>query len=177
MVLYTRKGDEGETFCNIFGGRVPKDHIAIEFLGTLDEANSCIGVAISYIDEDDIKNELVELQRLLFRIGFTVSGKKSIYEDDLTRLEKAIDKYYSEAPLKYFILPMGDEAISHLHLARTIVRRAERRFITLSREVEINEKSLIMKILNRISDYIFALILYLGKVRGVRFEPAVKKDE
>ena len=177
MGLYTGKGDRGETFCNIFGGKVPKDHIAIEFLGTLDEANSSIGVAISYIEEEDIREKLIELQRLLFRIGFTISGKISISEEDLKNLERDIDNYYSKAPLKYFILPTGDEAISHLHLARTIIRRAERRFITLRREVIIKKGDLILKLLNRMSDYIFAIALYLSKERGIHLEPAVKKDE
>ena len=88
--------------------------------------------------------------------------------DDVKKLEEYTDKYYGEAPLKSFILPGGDGAVSHLHLARTIVRRAERRFISLIRKEDVPEQELTIKILNRLSDAIFALAIYLAKKRGIK---------
>ncbi len=169
MSLYTGKGDDGKTFCMLYGKKIPKDHPIIEFLGSLDESNSALGVARSYMDIDSEEYKfLIYLQKLIFRVGFTIAGKKSVSIDDVKKLEEYSDKYYREAPLKSFILPGGDSAISHLHLARTIVRRAERRFISLIRDEDVPEQELTIKILNRLSDAIFALALYLAKKRGIK---------
>ena len=175
MSIYTGKGDDGLTFCMLLGRRIPKDHPLIEFLGSLDEANSILGVVRSYLeDEEDIKI-VIYLQRLLFRVGFTVSGKPSISEDDVKTLESYADRFYREARLKYFILPGGDKTISHIHLARAIVRRAERRFITLSRIEEVPLSELIIKVLNRMSDMLFSYALFLAKKRGIKNLPATEE--
>ena len=175
MAIYTGKGDDGLTFCMLLGRRIPKDHPLIEFLGSLDEANSILGVVRSYLeDEEDIKI-IIYLQRLLFRIGFTVSGKPSISEDDVRTLESYADRFYSETKLKYFILPGGDKTISHMHFARAIIRRAERRFITLSRVEEVPLSELIIKVLNRMSDMIFSYALFLAKKRGIENLPATEE--
>ncbi len=176
MSLYTGKGDRGETFCFIFGRYIPKDHPAIEFLGTLDEANSILGVALTHIPSegfDDLRGDIVRLQRLLFRIGFTVSGKPSVSESDLSWAEERTDHYYSKYPLKHFILPGGPGGAAYLHLARTVLRRCERRFITMAREVELEHRDLLMKILNRLSDLVFAMALYLAGELGYENPRAV----
>jgi len=176
MSLYTGKGDRGETFCFLFGRYVPKDHPAIEFLGTLDEANSMLGVALANMPSDgfeDLRRDIVSLQRLLFRIGFTVSGKPSVSEEDLKWAEERTDHYYSKYPLKYFILPGGPGGAAYLHVARTVLRRCERRFISMSREVELEQAPLLMKILNRLSDLVFAMALYLAGEQGYENPRAV----
>ncbi len=176
MSLYTKKGDKGETFCFIFGKYVPKDHPAIEFLGTLDEANSLLGLARTRLPRgfEELDKDILRLQRILFRIGFTVSGKTSISDKDLRWMEERTDRYYSRYPLKYFIVPGGPGGAAELHLARTVVRRCERRFITMSREVEVAERDLILKLLNRASDLVFAMALYLAGEQGYNNPPAAE---
>ncbi len=176
MSIYTGKGDDGLTFCMLLGKRVPKDHPVMEFLGTLDEANSHLGVVRAYLDSEEDIELVIYLQRLLFRIGFTVAGKPSISEKDVENLESYTDEFYNEARLREFILPGGDPAISHLHLARAVVRRAERRFITASKAEDIPESKLIIKILNRMSDMIFSYALYLAKKRGIKNIPVKERD-
>jgi len=169
MSLYTGKGDRGETFCFLFGGYVPKDHPAIEFLGCLDEANSSLGLAISRIDGERFSNvasDLIRLQRILFRIGFTVSGRFSLDEGDLRWMEERTDFYYSKYPLKYFILPGGPGGAAELHLSRTVLRRCERRYISMRREVTVEGDELIMKLLNRASDLVFSIALYVAGEQG-----------
>jgi len=176
MSIYTGKGDDGLTFCMLLGRRIPKDHPLIEFLGCLDEANSLLGIIRAYLPDKEDKELIIYLQRLLFRIGFTVSGKPSISKDDLSRLEEYADHFYSVSPLKEFILPGGDIVTSNIHLARTVVRRVERRFITISRDMDIPKSDLILKILNRLSDMLFAYSLYLAKKRGVENIPLHERD-
>lgn len=176
MSIYTGKGDDGLTFCMLLGKRIPKDHPLIEFLGCLDEANSLLGVVRAYLSSGEDTELIIYLQRLLFRIGFTVSGKPSISEEDLSRLEEYSDRFYSVSPLKEFILPGGDAITSNIHLARAVVRRVERRFITVSRDMDIPETDLVIKILNRLSDMLFAYSLYLAKKRGVENLPLHPRD-
>jgi len=172
MSIYTGKGDDGLTFCMLFGRRIPKDHPIIEFLGSLDEANSVLGIVRASIRDKGDKDLIIYLQRLIFRVGFTVSGKPSLSEDDVKTLEKYSDEFYREAPLKEFILPGGDEVISYIHFARAVVRRAERRFISVMREFDIPQSELVIKVLNRLSDMLFSYALYLAKRRGVNNLPA-----
>ncbi|MCE4607105.1 MAG: cob(I)yrinic acid a,c-diamide adenosyltransferase [Desulfurococcales archaeon] len=171
--LYTRTGDEGTTFCFFLNKRVPKDHPLMEFLGTLDEANSHIGLARSLLPQlrelDELNTVLTSIQRLMFRIGFLPSKPESLSEDDITWIEELIDKYYGEAPLKSFILPGGHMAASQLHIARTVVRRAERRLVSL-----VNEglyPKLALKAINRLSDLLFALALYVNRITGIEETP------
>ncbi|MCE4614004.1 MAG: cob(I)yrinic acid a,c-diamide adenosyltransferase [Desulfurococcales archaeon] len=171
--LYTRTGDEGTTFCYFLNKRIPKDHPLMEFLGTLDEANSHIGLARSLLPSmpelSDIHRILVEVQRLMFKIGFLPSRPTSLSENDILWMEKLIDKYYGEAPLKSFILPGGHKAASQLHVARTVTRRAERRLVQL-----VNEglyPKLALKAINRLSDLLFALALYVNRILKVEETP------
>lgn len=171
--LYTRTGDEGTTYCYFLNKRIPKDHPLMEFIGTLDEANSHIGMARSFLPQlqelDELNTLLADIQRLMFKIGFLPSKPGSISENDITWIEELIDKYYGKAPLKSFILPGGHLVASQLHIARTVTRRAERRLVRL-----VNEglyPKLALKAINRLSDLLFALALYVNKITGINETP------
>lgn len=164
MKIYTRTGDQGDT--GLFGGaRVPKDDARVEAYGTVDEANAAIGVAISHGSSLFIREVLKEIQSDLFTLGAelaTVPGHEDrlgialLTEADVTRLEQAIDE--AEAPLpplKNFVLPGGPPDVTALHLARTVVRRAERLVLTLSRRETVRPLPLVY--LNRLADLLFVL--------------------
>lgn len=164
MKIYTKTGDHGET--SIIGGRVSKDDDQVEAYGTVDEANSILGVAVSFISEteQEIKEELEKIQHELFDCGGDLSMKEGseqkypykVKEEMVTFLEEKIDQYMKEVPeLERFILPGGTPASSQLHVARTVVRRAERRVVSLARKQSVNP--FVRQYLNRLSDYLFAL--------------------
>ncbi|PMP90745.1 MAG: ATP:cob(I)alamin adenosyltransferase [Caldisphaera sp.] len=169
--VFTRTGDDGSTYCNLLKTRVPKDHPIMELIGTLDEANSFIGLARSFLPPymRDIENDLKDLQYLTFRIGFHVSGVKAVNEEDISKLEELADKYYGLAPLKHFVLPAGTQSASALHVARTVVRRAERALIKAGREFNFDD--IVYKAINRLSSALFALAVYINKVSGYPEEP------
>ncbi len=171
--LYTKTGDQGQT--SIIGGRVEKDDIRVEAYGTIDEANSFIGQAMTLLKDEqfaDIYQELVKIQHELFDCGGDLAVVKEKYPYKTTiqmveYLEERIDHYVKEAPeLEKFILPGGSGASAVLHIARTVVRRAERCTVTLQKEVEINQNVLIY--LNRLSDYLFAIARVINYRLGVR---------
>lgn len=164
MKIYTRTGDKGDT--GLFGGaRVPKDDARVEAYGTVDEANAAIGVALSHCSVQLVRDVLGEVQGDLFTLGAelaTVSGHEGklgialLTDADVTRLELAIDN--AEAPLpplKNFILPDGPPDVAALHYARTVVRRAERRVLTLAQRENVRPPLLIY--LNRLADLLFVL--------------------
>jgi cob(I)alamin adenosyltransferase len=168
MKVYTKTGDKGQT--SLIGGeRTDKDDPRIEAYGTVDELNAALGLAIAYLPEvffDDVKTELIEIQKELFSIGSelaSISEKTSrgititpIGSEAITKLEKLIDLYDNELPaLRNFILPGGRIPTSALHLARTICRRAERATITLTDNYEVNPE--LIKYLNRLSDLLFTV--------------------
>ncbi|WP_232502354.1 cob(I)yrinic acid a,c-diamide adenosyltransferase [Aeropyrum camini] len=174
MHLYTRSGDSGETWCFALGEggkpvRVPKDHPLIEFLGTLDEANSLIGLARSFLSSKGldarVNGDLKWIQRLLFNVGFTLSSREpKVAEEDLEKLERIADSYYGE-PLRRFILPAGSPKVAALHTARTAVRRAERRLVSAVKS-GITVDPLVLKIINRASDALFAMAIALARAEG-----------
>lgn len=166
--LYTRSGDEGYTYIP-FGKRVPKSHPVVEFYGSLDEANSAIGLARGLLRErvPDYDGDLKAIQALLFKIGFSLSGSRRISEEDVKFLETIVDKYYSK-PLEKFVLPGGPPAVAMLHLARSFVRRAERRLVALMEEGLCVDKLTIAAI-NRVSDALFAIALHASAALG--YEP------
>lgn len=164
MKIYTKTGDHGET--SIIGGRVAKDDEQVEAYGTVDEANSILGVVVSFLSEteQEIKDELEKIQHELFDCGGDLSMKEGseqkypykVQEEMVIALEERIDQYMKEAPeLERFILPGGTPASAQLHVARTIVRRAERRVVSLASKQSINP--FVRQYLNRLSDYLFAL--------------------
>lgn len=163
MKIYTKTGDDGQT--SLIGGtRVPKYHLRIESYGTVDELNSYIGLIRSQeIDAHDILM-LKEVQDRLFTIGSSLAAdpEKStmkipdLYLQDIDLLEVEMDKIDALLPpLKHFILPGGNNAVSFCHLARCVCRRAERITIELAEDSFVDEKVKIY--LNRLSDYLFML--------------------
>ncbi len=172
--LYTRSGDKGTTLCFALGSggrpaRVSKSHPLIEFLGALDEANSFIGLARSLLKLEgftELDEPLRRIQRILFNVGFTISsGELRSSEDELEELESYADRFYGEA-LRRFVLPYGGPGGSALHVARTVVRRAERRLVAVM-ESGFNVDPLLLKILNRASDALFAMAVYVARKKGV----------
>jgi cob(I)alamin adenosyltransferase len=161
--IYTRGGDGGETSLGD-GARVPKDALRVEAFGTVDEANAAIGLARLHLaGEGDemlarIQNDLFDLGADLCtpEEGRRAEGALRIVPAQVERLEREIDAVNAGlSPLNSFVLPGGSPAAAHLHLARTIVRRAERLVTSLARQEKINPEAL--KYLNRLSDHLFVL--------------------
>ena len=161
--IYTKGGDRGTT--SLLSGRiVPKHHIRIEAYGTVDELMAFTGLLRDSYHEDHFSHILLEIQdRLMTITSLLAADDKSLYnslprlaESDVEVLEKEIDRM-DEAlpPLRSFILPGGHQTASFCHIARTICRRAERIVIKLSEESEVDP--LIIKYLNRLSDFFFML--------------------
>jgi cob(I)alamin adenosyltransferase len=181
MKIYTTTGDEGET--SLFGGRrVPKDALRIEAYGTVDELNSSIGVARSWKPAKEIDEILGRIQSELFVIGADLATpieKKSgnvlrIATDQVSWLEGVIDTLQGRLkPLASFIIPGGSHPAAHLHLARTICRRAERFVVKLSREEEIDPACIVY--LNRLSDLLFVLARYANQLDGNEETPWVAR--
>lgn len=176
MKIYTKTGDKGTTA--LFGGsRVHKHNARIESYGTVDELNSYIGMIRSQEIDEHSKSILIKIQNKLFTIGSTLatapdravlkSGKErlkieKVNEEHIELLELEMDAMNDKLPeLTHFILPGGNTAVSYCHIARTVCRRAERR-ATLLNETEIVD-SLVLKYLNRLSDYLFVLARKLSK--------------
>jgi len=170
LKIYTKTGDAGKT--SLIGGtKVPKSHIRIETYGTVDELNSYIGLVNDYLTDINTKNVLKEIQDRLFTIGSSLAcdpNKESklkipdLNETDVTFLEKEIDKMNEVLPvMKSFILPGGHVAISTTHIARCVCRRAERLCVHMQQE-KLFVGPLIIKYLNRLSDYLFVLARYIA---------------
>lgn len=163
MKIYTKNGDTGTTLL-IGGTRVPKNNIRIEAYGTVDELNSFIGLTSDSIDDKKVKDLLKEIQDRLFTIGSTLASdpEKSrmkipdLKEEDVVVLESEMDKMNERLPeMKSFILPGGLAANSICHIARCVCRRAERLAVALSENEPV--EPLVIKYLNRLSDYLFVL--------------------
>ena len=163
MKIYAGAGDKGQT--SLYDGtRVDKDSIRVESYGTIDELNSYIGLCMHYINEDE-KKVLFNIQRDLFYIGSELATKnteklnKVVTDNDIKNLENIIDKYMGEAKgIDSFIIPGTSLASAHLHIARTICRRAERIIISLSKIEEVNP--MLIKYINRLSDALYAIARY-----------------
>ncbi|MCE4619412.1 MAG: ATP:cob(I)alamin adenosyltransferase, partial [Desulfurococcales archaeon] len=114
---------------------MPKDHPLIEFVGTLDEAISSLGMAASFCRDThgEIAGLLTRFQRLLFNVGFLLSGHSNLSQQTVEELESIVDKYMEGLDLKGFIIPGGSPCSSTIHLARSITRRAERRLASIIR--------------------------------------------
>ncbi|MCB0806328.1 MAG: cob(I)yrinic acid a,c-diamide adenosyltransferase [Bacteroidales bacterium] len=167
--IYTKGGDKGET--SLLGGtRVPKYHDRIEAYGTLDELNSFLGI----IRDQDIplrfRDLIIEIQSNIFTAEShlaadrpeSVANLPAISEEDILKLEQEIDEMNTHLePLKNFILPGGHPVVSYCHISRTICRRAERLTIKLAEKHAVD--SLIIKYLNRLSDYLFVLARRMAK--------------
>jgi cob(I)alamin adenosyltransferase len=169
--IYTRKGDDGTTSL-WYGGRVPKDDGRTDAYGTLDEANAALGVARSLAGDDaDLARDILRVQDELFVAGAELAtapqaaerledGVSRITPEMATDLEPLIDKYMDQVDLPpKFVLPGGTTLSAHLDLARTIIRRAERRVVTLGQAGELASGDL-LRFLNRASDLLFAMARY-----------------
>ncbi len=162
--VYTRTGDQGETA--LAGGqRLPKDSARIEAYGTVDELNSVLGVVVAAGIDDGLARALKPIRNELFHLGSDLcvleEDKQAlavprIEERHVEALERRIDELSEElGPLENFILPGGSPAAAHLHVARTVCRRAERRVVTLVREEAVGE--FVVRYLNRLSDLLFVM--------------------
>jgi len=162
--IYTRTGDDGTTGLGD-GSRVRKDHARVEAYGTVDEANSAIGVILAVPGvPTDVARCLTEIQHDLFDLGgeLCIPGTQVINASQIERLEQVLDRFNDPLPaLKDFILPGGGPAAAACHLARTIVRRAERRVWTLADVEQVNGE--VPKYLNRLSDLLFVIARVLAR--------------
>ncbi len=168
MKIYTKTGDKGQT--SLIGGtRVPKHHMRIEAYGTVDELNSWIGLINDQEIPAETKTILSEIQDRLFTVGASLASEPEkskmkipdLHESDIELLEFEIDKMNEVLPeMRFFILPGGHTTISYCHLSRCVCRRAERNVIHLHENEFVNE--LVIKYLNRLSDYLFVLARFLA---------------
>jgi cob(I)alamin adenosyltransferase len=162
--IYTRTGDDGTTGLGD-GGRVDKDSARVEAYGTVDEANSTIGVVLATANlSQDIIECLVEVQHDLFDLGaeLCIPGHRVITDAYIDKLEAYLDGFNDTLPpLKEFVLPGGGQAAAACHLARTVTRRAERRVWTLAHEETVAPE--VPRYLNRLSDLLFVLARVLAR--------------
>ncbi|MDC0173787.1 cob(I)yrinic acid a,c-diamide adenosyltransferase [Nitrosopumilus sp.] len=171
MKIYTKTGDDGNT--GLQGDfRIAKSHPRILAYGTVDEANAMIGVVLSNVLDDDVREVLNTIQNELFLLGSDLSNqnlndlKNRISLDMVEKLEKIIDKFELELPpITNFILPGGNVAAAQIHQVRTIVRRAETLVVQLSDKDEINSNCI--KYLNRLSDLMFVMGRLINKRNGI----------
>ena len=184
LKIYTKTGDKGKT--SLIGGtKVPKNHIRIESYGTVDELNSFIGLLNDQLSDAPSKLVLKEIQDRLFTIGSSLACDPEkepslkipdLLEEDIVFLEKEIDMMNEVLPtMKSFILPGGHVAVSTAHVVRCICRRAERICVNM-KENEMFIDPLVIKYLNRLSDYLFILARYIGhqlEVEEIPWKPRV----
>ena len=173
MKIYTKTGDDGTT--GLFGGkRVAKFSAGIEAYGTVDELNAVIGVALTHDLHAKVSEPLQHISSLLFTVGSDLatpqdasqkSSVPAITEEHVDFLEKWIDAYQEHLPaLRNFILPGGSPGGAHLHLARTVCRRAERAIVALKQDEEINP--IVLRFINRLSDYFFVAARFVNAKEG-----------
>ncbi|MBK7850801.1 MAG: cob(I)yrinic acid a,c-diamide adenosyltransferase [Bacteroidetes bacterium] len=177
MKIYTKKGDEGKT--SLIGGtRVSKNHKRIDAYGTIDELNSWIGLLRDQAIASGHITLLLTIQDRLFIIGSQLAADPEtsrmklpeLTEEDVLLLENAMDEMESTLPeMKHFVLPGGNPIVSYCHLARTVCRRAERCVVYLSETDHVSP--LILKYLNRLSDYLFVLSRKLSAETGSKETP------
>ncbi|MEK7496882.1 MAG: cob(I)yrinic acid a,c-diamide adenosyltransferase [Patescibacteria group bacterium] len=163
MKVYTKTGDAGET--SLYGGkRVRKSELRLSAYGTVDELNAVLGVVLAQPNVEIYQESLHKIQNDLFTLGSELASASAevaqnlpkVEEARIEELEKEMDELSAELPeLKNFIFPGGNQIAAHLHQARTVARRAERAVVKLSDVEPI--RPLVMKYLNRLSDYLFIL--------------------
>ena len=177
--IYTKTGDLGKT--SLIGGtKVAKSHIRIETYGTVDELNSYIGLVGDYMTDVHSKAVLKEIQDRLFTIGSSLACDPDkepkmkipdLKESDIVLLEKEIDKMSDAIPaMKFFILPGGHVSVSTIHVARCVCRRCERLCVHIQQEGMFVDP-LVIKYINRLSDFLFVLGRYTGHQLGVEEIP------
>ena len=176
MKIYTRKGDDGET--GLFGGdRVPKAHVRVEAYGTVDELNASLGVCRQAVEDEEIRGWLGRIQQDLFRLGAILAtpgsdegaappATPSLPESRVLEMEGLMDRVEEELPeLRAFILPGGTPGAAHLHVARTVCRRAERAVVRLDQSA--SSPPGVVRYLNRLSDLLFTLARLENRRKGI----------
>lgn len=171
--IYTRAGDDGTTALG-FGGRVAKDALRVECYGTVDELNSCLGLARAAPIPPELDGDLARIQNELFHLGSDLCVPEAekerhpvprIEERHVAALEALIDRWNeSVPPLENFVLPGGTPAAAALHVARTVCRRAERLLVALARQEAVGPATL--PYLNRLSDALFVLARAANRLGG-----------
>tara|TARA_R110000751_G_scaffold151717_3_gene256682 strand:- start:3044 stop:3610 length:567 start_codon:yes stop_codon:yes gene_type:complete len=165
--LYTRTGDKGDTGL-ASGERIAKNHPRVAAMGEVDELNCHVGLMITELTDcrlHSLLTMLTPIQHRLFDLGgeLAVPGYDIIDANDVTLLEQQIDQLNEHLqPLKNFILPGGSRAIAQAHLARSVCRRAERQYLSLAQQVDVNQQALIY--LNRLSDLLFVMARTIARL-------------
>ena len=178
MKLYTKTGDAGTT--GLFGGaRVSKGDVRVEAYGAVDELNAALGLAEAHAQSDTVKSELPQIQADLFSICAELASNPDkplqaslplIGDGEVGRLERCIDGLEATlTPLTNFILPGGSVPAAHLHLARTICRRAERRVVVLGEASPVRPEA--VRYLNRLSDLLFVMARHENHSAGLQDVP------
>jgi cob(I)alamin adenosyltransferase len=180
--IYTKTGDSGKT--SLIGGtKVPKSHLRINAYGTVDELNAFTGLLGDHLADIHSRELLREIQDRLFTIGSSLACDPhkeiamkipDLKESDVLLLENEIDSMNEKLPeMKSFILPGGHIAVSTAHICRTVCRRAERLIVELDAQEPLGQP-LIIKYMNRLSDYLFVLARFIGFQAGaeeIKWEP------
>jgi cob(I)alamin adenosyltransferase len=171
--FYTGAGDSGYTG-TISSRKVRKNDALMEAIGSTDELNSAIGVAVSELTDPHLTEMLKVLQNKLFIIGAELASagadaskpKKEMTKGDIKELEEGIEELAAQLPkLTKFVLPGGCEGAAHLHMARAIARRAERALVELDSASKISP--VLLSFMNRVSSFLFVCALYINKKEGV----------
>ena len=182
--IYTRTGDDGKTSLGD-GSRLPKFHLRIAAMGSVDEANSAIGVATLHVNEADILQALNHIQNDLFDLGAdlclpekeaTTTQTLRVTPEQVAWLENKIDQFNANlAPLDSFVLPGGSAASAAVHHARTVTRRAERDIVRLAVEEPVTPA--VLQYANRLSDFLFVLGRYLNEkgLKDVLWKPGLHR--
>lgn len=164
--IYTKTGDDGSTGL-VDGSRTPKCSPRVEAYGAVDEANAALGLCRLHAKDDDDDDRLARIQNDLFDMGADlatpgeIEGALRITDGQVDRLEREIDEMNADlAPLESFVLPAGTPLATHLHLARTVVRRAERDTVLAAEAEDISPAAI--RYLNRLSDHLFVMARWVN---------------
>jgi cob(I)alamin adenosyltransferase len=168
--IYTRSGDDGRTSLGD-GGRLPKFHVRVAAYGSVDEANTVIGIALLHVEDAVVRDVLTRVQNDLFDLGADLCRPERehrkveplrVSERQVTWIEERIDLFNAAlAPLESFVLPGGTPAAAHMHHARTVIRRAERYMTEIAYQEPVNPAAL--RYANRLSDLLFVLARYINE--------------
>ena len=168
--IYTRTGDGGSAGL-VDGSRVSKSSLRMTAIGEVDEANAAVGVALAELPDGKAATSLLRIQNELFDLGADVAtpgeidGALRMVASQVERVEREIDAMNADlAPLTSFILPGGSKAVAALHLARCVVRRAERAAVALNENEPLNP--LLLAYLNRLSDHLFVTARWVAAAGG-----------
>jgi cob(I)alamin adenosyltransferase len=183
MKIYTKTGDAGETA--LFGGaRVSKASLRVDAYGVVDELNSVLGLVRTEPFDQELDELLGQVQSQLFNLGAELAsapdskvalGVALVSEREVQALERAIDRADQELPpLKTFVLPGGSRAAAHLHLARTVCRRAERKLVLLAQSETLRPE--VVRYVNRLSDALFVFARLANQRLGVADVPWLGRD-